>query len=365
MIGTGDRARTCRTDTPFISVVIPCYNYARYLPEAVESILAQTYPHHEIIIVNDGSPDDTQEVAQALIRKHSPHRISLINKPNGGVADARNAGIAAAIGSWILPLDADDHFHPTFLEKAVEAISHDPLINLVFTNVQSFGGSTDQWVPLDFELSTQRICNSLPYCSLYRKELWVRIGGYERAIPWGNEDFAFWIAAGKLGLRTFRVPGALFNYRKHDAIGLMSGLMPRFQTVEAMLFTMNPELYPEANILAAHQRIGKMDPETLALLDRKDARFGDLAYTYLWRGLKFEADNDFEQAMHQYDQFQRRFFRPDWQPLWGMLVCNLSLGRWDAARSALATIRQLFPNVSFIEEMLPKVQLPETAWGVS
>ena len=83
-------------NAPKISVIIPCYNYARFLPQAVESVLKQSCQDFEIIIVNDGSTDNSKQIAEALIRKYPKHEIRLINEPNKGVSTARNIGIKNA-----------------------------------------------------------------------------------------------------------------------------------------------------------------------------------------------------------------------------------------------------------------------------
>lgn len=89
-----------------VSIIIPCYNQARFLPEALESILQQTYPDWECIIVNDGSSDDTEQVAQEWVSKDA--RFRYVKKQNGGLSSARNAGLQVATGEYIQILDADD-----------------------------------------------------------------------------------------------------------------------------------------------------------------------------------------------------------------------------------------------------------------
>ena len=111
---------------PLVSAVIPTYNYAQYLPEAVESALAQTYPNMEVIVVDDGSTDRTRECL-APYRE----RIAYIYQPNRGLSAARNTGIAAARGEWIALLDSDDTWHPekTALQlRAAEGMDHLALV---------------------------------------------------------------------------------------------------------------------------------------------------------------------------------------------------------------------------------------------
>jgi len=105
------------TPNPLVTVIIPCYNQAHYLPEALESVSAQTHPHWECIIVNDGSPDNTEEVAKAWMAKDP--RFRYIQKVNGGLSSARNAGLDAANGEYIQFLDADDAIHPEKFELQI------------------------------------------------------------------------------------------------------------------------------------------------------------------------------------------------------------------------------------------------------
>jgi glycosyltransferase involved in cell wall biosynthesis len=105
---------------PLVSVVIPAYNAARTLLETLRSASAQTYSNLEIIVVDDGSTDETCQIVRDFARHDS--RVQLISQANGGVARARNTGIAAAAGELIAPLDADDLWHPTKIEKQVATL---------------------------------------------------------------------------------------------------------------------------------------------------------------------------------------------------------------------------------------------------
>lgn len=98
-----------------ISIIIPCYNQAQFLPEALESVLSQTYQRWECIIVNDGSTDNTDEVAKEWLKRDE--RFIYIKKVNGGLSSARNEGLKAATGQYIVFLDSDDWLDADFLEK--------------------------------------------------------------------------------------------------------------------------------------------------------------------------------------------------------------------------------------------------------
>ena len=101
--------------TPLVSIIVPCYNLAQYLDEALLSIYNQTYTDWECTIVDDGSQDNTKEVAQNWVAKDS--RFVYLYKENGGVSSARNFGIEKANSEYILTLDADDKHEASFLEK--------------------------------------------------------------------------------------------------------------------------------------------------------------------------------------------------------------------------------------------------------
>lgn len=104
--------------TGLVSIIIPCYGQARYLPEAIDSALEQTYPHVEIIVVNDGSPDDTREVAHRYEDK-----IIYLEQANRGLAAARNGGITISKGAWLQFLDADDLLHRHKIEWQLEDLA--------------------------------------------------------------------------------------------------------------------------------------------------------------------------------------------------------------------------------------------------
>src|SRR6185437_10688188 len=120
-----------------VSVIVPCYNYAHFLGEVLDSVLAQTYSNWECIIINDGSPDNTEEVALDYCAKD--RRFKYFYKKNGGHSSARNYGIKQSNGKYIMPLDADDILDPKYLKEAVSKIESDENIKLVTAHVQHFG----------------------------------------------------------------------------------------------------------------------------------------------------------------------------------------------------------------------------------
>jgi hypothetical protein len=204
-----------------VSIIIPCYNQAHWLCDAIESALNQTYKNIEIIVVNDGSPDNTSEVV-----RHYP--IILIEKENGGLSSARNAGIKKAIGDYILPLDSDDKISPLYIEKTIGKG------NIVSTWGLEFGNSSAELNPIDNPTFDDfKIINRINYCSLYKKEVWEKVGGYDECdlMRHGCEDWDFWLRASKLGYNVFPVREVLFLYRKHGT-SMINGAMSHYGEIK-------------------------------------------------------------------------------------------------------------------------------------
>ncbi len=204
-------------NTPLVSVIIPCYNQANFLPEAVESVVHQTFTRWECIIVNDGSNDNTNTVAEKLVHKFSDKQISVVTQVNQGLSCARNSGIKISRGKYILPLDADDLIHLEMLQKTVSLLESNPETAIAYTDVRHFGNIGR--IVCSGEYDFQRLCreNYLSYCSLYRRAAWEAVGGYNSNMIWGYEDWDFWVGCGGKGFYGKRIPEPLFLYRVKDA----------------------------------------------------------------------------------------------------------------------------------------------------
>lgn len=246
-----------------ISVIIPCHNYARYLPNAVGSVIEQTYANWEIIIVNDGSSDDTMAVAERLIADHSGCRIHIINQENSGhPALSRNRGIIASKGDYLLPLDADDMIEPTMLEKCVDVLDKNNSISFVYTDRLDFDG-VDQVVRAgNYNFKKLRFANHISYCAMFRRKLWEDAGGY-RAV--GYEDWDFWVAAGGLGHYGYRIPKPLFKYRRHDT-GRFQNDSSRHEVLTAEIVLRNHRSYGWNDIRRARKVIRKHDAESAGMV---------------------------------------------------------------------------------------------------
>lgn len=125
-----------------VSVVIPAYNAGQFIEETLESVYAQTYPPYEVIVVDDGSIDDTQERVEKFLGRHPS--LAYIRQNSSGVAKARNMGIQAASGNWLAFMDADDLWTPTKLEIQMEFLRDNPHVDHLSAHATPFEGEKDR-----------------------------------------------------------------------------------------------------------------------------------------------------------------------------------------------------------------------------
>lgn len=198
---------------PIISIIMPAYNKAPYIAEALDSVIAQTITDWECIVVNDGSTDNTEEIVLSYVSREP--RIKYFVQPNQGVSDARNNGIKESSGEYILPLDADDVIAPTYIEKALAYFENYPDTKLVYCKEKPFGvNDSSRLPPYKYE---DFIWSNCIFCSaIYRKKDFERIGGYNSSmsVSYGLEDWDFWLRLLDSTARVYQIPEELFLYRK-------------------------------------------------------------------------------------------------------------------------------------------------------
>lgn len=195
-----------------ISIIVPCYNQAEYLDECLQSVLDQTYQNWECIIVNDGSPDNTEEVALQWTQKDA--RFIYIKKENGGVASARNLGIEKCKGEWILPLDGDDKIGNYYLEYASNNFNFD--YDLIYCNAKFFGLIEINWDLADYAYDKMLISNMIFSSAFFKKEKFDESGGFDQKLIYGYEDWEFWISLLNQKSKVLRLDYVGFNYRRKE-----------------------------------------------------------------------------------------------------------------------------------------------------
>jgi glycosyltransferase involved in cell wall biosynthesis len=194
-----------------VSVIIPCFNQAQYLPEALNSVLSQTYSNWECIIVNDGSPDNTEEIALEWVAKDD--RFKYLKKENGGVSDARNFGIRQSNGEYILPLDADDKIGNEYLENALQIFVEKSNVGVVYCEAEYFGAKTGKWYIPRFSKEKMLLANYVFCTALFKKEDYYKTNGFDCDLKLGWEDWDFWLSFIEIGLTFYQIPKVHFFYR--------------------------------------------------------------------------------------------------------------------------------------------------------
>ncbi len=195
-----------------ISVIVPCYNQGIYLKETIQSALASTYRPLEIIIINDGSTDHSLKIAKELEVEHSEVRV--LDQANAGVTKARNLGIAAAQGEYILPLDGDDLISKNYIEKGMAILTSRPEVKVVYCQAEKFSDSSRKsWKLKPFSLQQLAKDNMIFVSALFRKADALAVGGFSEDMQLGREDWEFWIKLLKNGGEVVQLSEVGFFYR--------------------------------------------------------------------------------------------------------------------------------------------------------
>jgi glycosyltransferase involved in cell wall biosynthesis len=194
-----------------VSVIIPVYNCERYLAQATESALVQTYQPIEIIVIDDGSTDDSAQVA----KRFSPS-VQYVHQPNSGIGAARNSGINLAQGSFLAFLDADDVWVEDKLMQQMAVFKSTPGLDLVFGHVQQFiSPELAENEKNKIYCPAEKMPGYVASAMLIKKESFFRIGLFET--DWKIGEFINWyIRAKELGLKSFMLPEVVLKRRLHS-----------------------------------------------------------------------------------------------------------------------------------------------------
>lgn len=195
-----------------VSVVVSIYNMSKYLAETLDSILASDYPNFEVILMDDGSTDNSQDIARTYAERDE--RVHVFTQPNSGPCVARNRAISLSHGTYILPVDGDDLISKSYISQAVAQIERNPEIKVVCTRAEFIGDRSGEWKLPPFSRSLLARKNMIAACALYKKSDWERVGGYCEEII-AREDWEFWISMLKDGGEVACLPEIGFYYRVH------------------------------------------------------------------------------------------------------------------------------------------------------
>ncbi len=204
---------------PKISIIIPSYNYGHFLSRTVQSVIAQNYPEMEIIVIDDGSVDET-----ALILEPYLNRINYIHQPNLGLSEARNTGIKASTGDYVLFLDADDLLDTNTLTSQQSYLQYNGHVDIsvcksyFFTNDAEIGSpySLPEWRLFEENLDSH-LCHfniAPPHAYLMRRTVLDNVGFFDLNL-FACEDYDFWFRCMMSGHAFKANPGTCVFYRKH------------------------------------------------------------------------------------------------------------------------------------------------------
>lgn len=198
-------------ENPLVSIIVPCYNQGDFLSEALQSVECQTYSNWECVIVDDGSTDNSKEVASSFCRRDS--RFIYIYQDNQGPSVARNNAIKKSHGEYILPLDGDDKIHEDYLKSAVDVLKNRDDVKIVNCRVELFGCSSGEWKLPDFNLDDFMQYNQIVCTAMFRRRDYNQTKGYNPNMREGLEDWDFWLSLLETGGNVLTIPHIYFFYR--------------------------------------------------------------------------------------------------------------------------------------------------------
>jgi glycosyltransferase involved in cell wall biosynthesis len=228
--------------TPKVSIIVPCFDQAKYLDESLQSIVEQTFGDWECFIVNDGSPDHTEEIARKWEVKDP--RFIYLYKENGGVSSARNFGVNQSKSDYILTLDADDKYEATFLEKALSVLLDNNEIGIVSSWGRYFTNDKQHQVFKLMGKSTVDFLfhNAANGSSLFRKECWEKAGGYDENPKNGYEDWEFYLRVCALGWKVQIIEEVFFFYRL-NIDSRSAGMNKKHNETQKYIYMKNKDIY--------------------------------------------------------------------------------------------------------------------------
>lgn len=258
-----------------VSVIIPVYGTAPYVADALDSVLGQTFPSHEIIVVNDGSPDS--ELLDNVVARYRA-QLTYIVQENRGASAARNAAIRVARGEYVAILDSDDYWSPDYLASQVSALDADRTVDVVYPDAIVFSPDRKRerrfsdFFPVRGEVSFLRVLGGK--CQIYggvtaRRESFLRVGLYDENLRTG-EDLDLWLRILKGGGRIAYNDSALAYCRERPG-SLTSNEVTLSRNMLKLLDGLGRKLELTAEERAAVDRQRSSVAAKLSLVEGKQA----------------------------------------------------------------------------------------------
>jgi glycosyltransferase involved in cell wall biosynthesis len=235
-------------------VVIPCFNHGQFVADAVRSALAQTDADTRVVVVNDGSTDETTATqcnACALLTPDARDRVTVVHQENRGLPAARNAGARVATeagwSEYLVFLDADDFIEPTFVSRLaaeVDANQDGPrTVSHAYCQERLVDKAFGTWTVPEWDPVLLLITNLHPVTALVRRECFEAAGGFDETMRQGYEDWEFWIRLSGKGWRGVRVREPLFNWRRHADVTMVIEAVSRHEQLLGSITHKHADLY--------------------------------------------------------------------------------------------------------------------------
>lgn len=192
-----------------VSIIITNYNYSKYVGEAIESALMQSVPPLEVIVVDDGSTDNSVD------RIHK-YPVKLIEQQHEGVITAKNRGAGIAKGKFILFLDADDILRKDALKEYLTVYKDNKDVAFFYSDMNYFGTINGKYKSIKFNINALRECNYIHNSALIKHEVFDAVSGYNHCMSKGFEDWDLYLSFAERGFKGGYVPKILLDYRQHD-----------------------------------------------------------------------------------------------------------------------------------------------------
>jgi glycosyltransferase involved in cell wall biosynthesis len=240
-----------------VTVVIPCFNYGRFVAEAIDSLRRQEGGQPSIIVVDDGSTEpETRAILAGL-----PDDVQLLSQPNAGLSAARNTGLRAATTPLLVALDADDLLPPSALRALKRGLASDPAAGFAYGVTRFFGDWTGDMAMPGWDPYRLLYRHTIGPTALTRRELFEDVGGYDldisRSIVMGYEDWEFWLHALAKGWHGVKVPEVTYLYRRHGAT-MLSGARREYRRWHRAIRAKHRELYDRRREFANESDLGAL-----------------------------------------------------------------------------------------------------------
>jgi glycosyltransferase involved in cell wall biosynthesis len=240
-------------DEPHVSILIPCFNYGRFLPDAIESALEQTHVPLEVIVIDDGSTDDSYEVASRFVPG-----VEVLTQPNMGLVAVLNRGLQKATGEYFVILSADDSLRPSYVETLLTALLRQPGAAYAYSAMEYFGARSGAFPAKPFSPALLLAGNYVNATALTRRADALAVGGFHSNPENAWEDWDFWLRLLETGRYGVAVSEPLLRYRRHETTSRNPpSRLKAFQAFNVVraahpgLYGRRPRILREALVLSA------------------------------------------------------------------------------------------------------------------